>query len=161
MEELQQQVDELKEQLNTLKDTYASQEYVRAFVNTYIGISMRPYTIETPIHGYIPLQIGEVIPFIYQKSIQGFTWKRILSVLDRVCLEHNVNPYIVVGGILRLTQFGRETSHLDIATKVYDGSIEQLAKKTIEYYKDKRKIAELEHGTEIAHIANRLRGIKY
>lgn len=157
MEELERRIHELEERL----EYYATQEYVRKFVNTYIGISMKPYTIETPIHGYIPLQIGEILPFIQQSTIKGFTWRRLLEAYDRFCLDNNVNPYFVVAALLKLTQFGRQPDYLNIAYSVHDGSIERIAESNTKYFLDKDKVKDITDGMEIAHIANRLRGIKY
>jgi len=113
---LQEQLKGLTAQLQEFEQTVASTYATRAYVQTYteqmLGEIMPvqdQYTENTPLIGYIPLDVEKVLKHF--RNIGGsYTqgdYRSILMSYDKAAKQGNINPYLAVAQMVKEADWGR------------------------------------------------------
>lgn len=112
---LQEQVDSLKQRIAELEaelHTYASRDYVQTYIDNYLKdlIPARDnYSENSLIVGYKPLNIDRVLRHLTYAMVyyNSADWRTILLAYDNATKLGNIDPYIAVAQMLRITDWGR------------------------------------------------------
>ncbi len=108
-DQLLQRIEELEQQLQT---SYATKEFVKAYVDHMLGDLIPvhdPFTENSPIAGFEDLYIDRVIKH-FQNIHGSYTlqdYKSILLSYEQACKKGNINPYLAVAQMVKETDFCR------------------------------------------------------
>lgn len=91
---------------------FATKAYVQTYIDHLIGDIIPtddPFTENSPIAGYVPLDIERVHKH-FQREQQYYTsadWLYILNAYDNAAQQGNINPYIAIAQMAKETDWGR------------------------------------------------------
>lgn len=91
---------------------FATKAYVSTFVEHMLGDIIpvdTPLTEESPIAGYVPLDIERIEKHFgrAQQYYNSVDWRTILTNYDNAAKRGNINPYIAIAQMVKETDWGR------------------------------------------------------
>lgn len=102
----------IREEIDIIKSTYATQSYVATYTEYMLGELMPvhdAFTENTSIIGYTPLDIEKVLKHF--RNIGGLytmgDYRSILMSYDKAAKQGNVNPYLAVAQMVKEADWGR------------------------------------------------------